>query len=164
MFYFQKNGLYPVHLHSKGQKTTDIAKPSKRTPASSSTLQNYIYTHIQSQLFLCWWEHAYITCLGETLRKGNKRFQNSCTSVTWWAKHRAGTQGTTGWYWVSHAAQWLTELGLWNWLHLGQELHTETLLSFQLGEKKANTALAELYEEAADWPDSKPKWQSTLKN
>lgn len=108
MFYFQKNGLYPIHLHSKGQKTIDIAKPSKRTPASSSTSQNYIYTHIQSQLFLCWWEHAYITCLGETLlRKGNKRFQNSCTSVTWWAKHRAGTQDTTGWYWVSHVAQWL---------------------------------------------------------
>lgn len=43
-----------------------------------------IYTLINSHSSSCIsekYDHAYIMCLGGTLRKRNKRFQNSCTSV-----------------------------------------------------------------------------------
>lgn len=43
-----------------------------------------LYIHSYSYSSSCTSEkhdHAYIMCLGETLRKANKRFQNSCTSV-----------------------------------------------------------------------------------
>jgi len=45
MFDFQKNGTYPLHLHSKGQKATDTVRLNKKTHACNSTLQNYIYSH-----------------------------------------------------------------------------------------------------------------------
>lgn len=40
-------------------------------------IHSYTYSSCTSEKY----DHAYIMCLGEILRKGNKRFQNSCTSV-----------------------------------------------------------------------------------
>ena len=54
-----------------------------------------IYTLIYSHSSSCISEksdHSYIMCLGETLRKGNKRFQNSCTSVQLPGEQRIGLE------------------------------------------------------------------------
>lgn len=131
IFYFQNNAAYHLHLHSKIQKDINFATVNKENSCMQLHITDYIDVLIYSHSSSCIsekFDHAYIMCLGGSPRSGTKDIRIAVLVFSYLVSKALGWNSRYQWDWVSHIAQWLTELGLWNWFTMGQVLHAEELL------------------------------------